>query len=121
MNYLDFCKGEFFLSDASILKLMNRYRANNLTISSRTFEKGKSSVIDNHWFNGLTDNETNLDGSVFFADIRELKNGGQKTFEEAKNQVITNYQKYLEAAFKLELEQKYPAQVYTDVIYKLID
>ena len=121
MIYLDFGKGEFFLSDASILKLMNRYRANNLTISSRTFEKGKSSVIDNHWFNGLTDNETNLDGSVFFADIRELKNGGQKTFEEAKNQVITNYQKYLEAAFKLELEQKYPAQVYTDVIYKLID
>ena len=121
MIYLDFGKGEFFLSDASILKLMNRYRANNLTISSRTFEKGKSSVIDNHWFNGLTDNETNLDGSVFFADVKELKDGGQKTFEEAKNEVITNYQKYLEAIFKQELEQKYPAQVYTDVIYKLID
>ena len=121
MSYLGFGKGEFYLSDARILKLMNRYRANNLKISSRSFEKGKSTVVDNHWYNGLTDNETNLDGSVFFADINELKNGEQKTFEEAKGEVITNYQNYLEAAWKLELEQKYPAQVYTDVLYKLVD
>ena len=121
MSYLGFGKGEFYLSDARILKLMNRYRANNLKISSRSFEKGKSTVVDNHWYNGLTDNETNLDGSVFFADVKELKNGEQKTFEEAKGEVITNYQNYLEAAWKLELEQKYPAQVYTDVLYKLVD
>ena len=121
MSYLGFGKGEFYLSDARILKLMNRYKANNLKISSRTFEKGKSTVVDNHWYKGLTMNETNLDGSVFFVDIKELKNSGQKTFEEAKNELITNYQNYLEAAFKLELEKKYPAQVYTDVIYKLID
>ena len=121
ISYLGFGKGEFYLSDARILKLMNRYRANNLKISSRSFEKGKSAVVDSHWFNGLTDNESNLDGSVFFADVKELKSGEQKTFDEAKGEVITNYQNYLEAAWKLELEQKYPAQVYTDVLYKLVD
>ena len=120
ISYLDFGKGEFYLSDSRILKLMNRYRANNLKISSRSFEKGKSTVVDNHWYNGLTNNETNLDGSVFFADVKELKNSEQKTFEEAKGEIITNYQNYLEAAWKVELEQKYPAQVYTDVLYKLI-
>ena len=121
MSYLGFGKGEFYLSDTRILKLMNRYRANNLKISSRSFEKGKSNAVDNHWFKGLTENESNLDGSVFFADVKELKNGEQKTFEEAKGEVITNYQNYLEAAWKLELEQKYPAEVYTDVLYKLVD
>lgn len=121
MSYLGFGKGEFYLSDARILKLMNRYRANNLKISSRSFEKGKSAAVDKHWYNGLTDNETNLDGSVFFADVKELKNGEQKTFEEAKGEVITNYQNFLEATWKIELEQKYPAQVYTDVLYKLVD
>ncbi len=121
ISYLDFGKGEFYLSDARILKLINRYKANNLKVSSRSFEKGKSTVVDNHWYNGLTENGTNLDGSVFFADVKELKNGEQKTFEEAKGEVITNYQNYLEAAWKLELEQKYPAQVYTDVLYKLLD
>jgi len=121
INYLSFGKGEFYLSDTRILKLMNRYRANNLKISSRSFEKGKSAVVDNHWFNGLTENETNLDGSVFFADVKSQKNGELKTFDEAKGEVITNYQNYLEAAWKLELEQKYPAEVYDDVLYKLVD
>jgi peptidyl-prolyl cis-trans isomerase SurA len=121
MSYIGLGKGEFYLSDTRILKLMNRSRANNLKISSRSFEKGRSAVVDNHWYKGLTENESNLDGSVFFADVKELKNGEQKTFEEAKGEVITNYQNYLEAAWKLELEQKYPAQVYTDVLYKLVD
>ena len=44
ISFLGFGKGEFYLSDNRILKLMNRYRANNLKISSRSFEKGKSTV-----------------------------------------------------------------------------
>ena len=41
MSYLGFGKGEFYLSDARILKLMNRYRANNLKFHLVLFEKGK--------------------------------------------------------------------------------
>ena len=100
---------------------MNRNKSNNLKISSRSFEKGKSEIIDKNWVKGITENETNLDGSVFFADIKELKNGELKTFDEAKGEVITNYQNYLEALWKIELEQKYPAEVYTDILYKIID
>ena len=68
-NFIGFGKGEFYLSDTRILKLINRYKPNTLSISNKTFEKGKSTVVDNHWFNGLTDNENNLDGSVFFANV----------------------------------------------------
>ena len=100
---------------------MNRNKSNNLKISSRSFEKGKSEFIDKHWAKGITGNETNLDGSVFFADIEEFKNGGLKSFEEAKGEVITNYQNYLEDSWKIELEKKYPAEIYSSILYKLID
>ena len=119
--FLKFGKGEFFLSDDRILTLMNRYESNRLRISNKTFAKGESTAIDNHWFNGLTANEKNIDGTVFFADVQDVKNGELKTFEEAKGEVITNYQNYLEAMWKLELEEKYPASVNKDVLYSIIE
>lgn len=121
ISYLKLGKGEFFLSDERILSLINRYESNRLRISSRNFEKGESTAVDNHWYNGLTSNENNLDGSVFFADVKDVKNGGLKTFEEARGEVITNYQNYLEAMWKLELEEKYPASVNKDVLYSIIE
>ena len=121
ISFLNLGKGEFYLTDSHILKLMNRNKSNNLKISSRSFEKGKSEFIDKHWAKGITGNETNLDGSVFFADIEEFKNGGLKSFEEAKGEVITNYQNYLEDSWKIELEKKYPAEIYSSILYKLID
>ena len=45
-------------------------------------------MVDNNWKIGLTENETNLDGSIYFADIKELKNGELKTFDEAKGEII---------------------------------
>ncbi len=119
--FLKFGKGEFFLSDDRILTLMNRYESNRLRISNKTFAKGESTAVDNHWFNGLTANEKNIDGTVFFADVQDVKNGELKTFEEAKGEVITNYQNYLEAMWKLELEEKYPASVNKDVLYSIIE
>lgn len=121
ISYLRFGKGEFFLSDDRILSLMSRYESNRLRISTRNFEKEESTAVDNHWYNGLTANESNLDGSVFFADVKDVKNGGLKTFDEARGEVITNYQNYLEAIWKLELEEKYPASVNKDVLYSIIE
>ena len=121
VSFLNLRKGEFYLSDSHLLKLMNRNKSNNLKISSRSFEKGKSEIIDKNWVKGITENESNLDGSVFFADIKEFKNGGLKSFDEAKGEVITNYQNYLEDSWKIELANKYPAEVYTNILYKLVD
>ena len=69
MSYLGFGKGEFYLSDARILKLMNRYRANNLKISSRSFEKEKVPLLITIG-NGLTDNETILMVQYFLLTLK---------------------------------------------------
>ena len=121
ISFLNLGKGEYFLTDALLLKLINRKRSNNLKISSSFFENGKNSMIDNNWQIGLTENESNLDGSIYFADITELKNGELKTFDEAKGEIITSYQNYLEGVWKIELEKKYPSKVHFDILYKLID
>ena len=121
VRFIGLGKGEFYLSDRNILKLMNRYRKNNLKITEEYYEKGKSKSIDKLWSNGLTKNETNLDGSVFFANIKGFKNEELKTFDEAKGEIITNYQNYLESLWKIELEQKYPSKVYKDILYKIIN
>ena len=76
MDFLGFGKGEFYLSDERILKLMNRNRPNNLKITSRSFEKGKSTAVDNHWYKGLTENEFNLDG--FLCRCSRIEKWGAK-------------------------------------------
>ncbi|MGC6470309.1 MAG: foldase protein PrsA [Flavobacteriales bacterium] len=119
LAFLSFGKGEFYMSDDKILTLINRYQPNRLKISNKSFEKGESMSIDNHWYKGLTENEENLDGSIFFSDVNNIRSGGLKSFDEAKGEVITNYQDYLEDSWKLELAEKYPATVNKKVLYSL--
>ncbi len=120
-SYLEFGKGEFYLSDDRILRLVNRYDAKRLKISNKIVSKGDSESVDNHWFKGLTENEQNLDGSIFFSDVQNLTSGGLKTYEEARGEVITNYQNFLEQKWTNELEKKYPAKINKKVLYSIIE
>ena len=120
-SYLDFGKGEFYLSDERILRLINRYDSNRLKIENKTFSEGDSEAVDSHWYKGLTQNEQNLDGSVFFADVQTIKSGGLKSFEEARGEVITSYQNYLEEKWTNDLEKRYPASINKKVLYSIIE
>ena len=51
-SFLGFGKGEFYMSDDRILRLVNRYNANRLKISNKTFSKGESEAVDRHWYKG---------------------------------------------------------------------
>ena len=70
---------------------------------------------------GLTKGEEQLDGSIKVVHIKEIKSGKLMTFEEARGSVISDYQDYLEASWKKELEEKYPATIYKDVLYSIIN
>ena len=43
-----------------------------------------------------------------------------KTLEEAKGQVTSNYQDYLEAAWIKELEERYPVTINYDLLNSII-
>ena len=52
---------------------------------------------------------------VTFADIYEVLDPSIKSLDEAKGQVISNYQDYLESFWIKELELRYPVSINQEV------
>ena len=57
--------------------------------------------------------------SFFSVNAKELKPQSQKTLEEAKGQLISDYQTKLEAQWVLELKSKFEVKVNKDVLQKV--
>jgi len=121
INRLRFGKGDDrYLSDDQLLTVFNSTSPNNLKISNKKFLKGENTIVDKKWSEGFTENDLQLDGSFVFYYISEVKSGGLKSFEDAKGQVISDYQNYLEENWKKELSKKYPVIIYEDVLYTIL-
>lgn len=121
IDLLDLGKGDqISLSDDDIVNIINLSDASNISFVERYYSKGESDVVDSKWSLGLTKNDEQLDGSILVSNISEIKSGDIKTFQEAKGAVISNYQDYLESMWKKELEEKYPAIIYQEVLYSIL-
>jgi len=76
----------------------------------RAYEKKDNKVIDKiSWSVGLQEAES--DGLFYLVEAKRLIAPGIKTFEEARSQVISDYQDYLEKNWVQELRKKYPVKV----------
>lgn len=121
VDLLSLGKGDqIYLTDNDIVRILNLSNANNVSLEYKDYKKGESDVVDQKWSIGLTTGEEQLDGSFKIIHINEMKSGKIKTFEEARGSVISEYQDYLESSWKKELEEKYPAIIYKDVLYSII-
>ncbi len=75
----------------------------------RNFERGESKVVDKvTWSMGLHD--VQLDETYYLVEIQRLIPLGIKTFEEARPQVVSDYQLALENKWIEELRLKYPVR-----------
>ena len=120
LSLLSLGKGEYRLSVEDIQTVLNHENPLSLQIESAKFSKGDNEHLDgNVWEIGLTKNEIN-EGVVTFADIYEILDPSIKTLEEAKGQVISNYQDYLEASWIKELEERYPVTINQKVLNSII-
>ena len=120
LSLLSLGKGEHSLSIEDLQTVLNYENPLNLQIESAKFSKGDNEHIDaNFYESGLTKNEVN-EGVVLFADIYDLLDPTIKTLEEAKGQVISNYQDYLEASWIKELELRYPTTINKEVLNSFI-
>ena len=120
LDVISFGKGDqVYLSDNDIVNIINLSNPNNISLENNDYSKGDSQIVDQKWSVGLTKPEEQLDGSVNVVHINEIKSGNIKTFEEARGSVISDYQDYLESSWKKELEEKYPAIIFKDVLYSL--
>lgn len=76
----------------------------------RTYERKDSKIIDRvSWSAGLQ--EVTLDGQFYLVEVKRLVAPGIKSFEEARSNVISDYQDYLEKMWLLELKKKFPVKV----------
>ena len=120
LSLLSLGKGEYTLSAEDILTVLNNENPLNLQIESAKFSKGDNKHLDTSlWKVGLTKNEIN-EGVVTFADIYEVLDPSIKSLDEAKGQVISNYQDYLESFWIKELELRYPVSINQEVLNSII-
>jgi len=77
---------------------------------TRAFERGENKVIDKiQWSVGIHQSEA--DGIYYLVEVISLVPPGTKGFSEARAQVISDYQDYLEKKWIEELKLKYPVNI----------
>jgi peptidyl-prolyl cis-trans isomerase SurA len=78
--------------------------------NSRAFEKGENKIIDKiSWSIGI--HEAEADGIYYLVEVSGLVPPGRKSFSDARAQVISDYQDYLEKKWIAELNKKYPVKI----------
>lgn len=78
----------------------------------RLYERKDSKIIDRiNWTAGLQ--EIEVDGQFYLVEAKRLVSPGIKSFEEARSNVISDYQDYLEKTWLTELRKKFPVKVNT--------
>ena len=90
-------KGELFLTDEDIVRIVNLDNPLNVQLDNGKFSIGDNLFLDQAERTlGLTALQKD-DGVVIFAEIKDVLPAQLKTLKEAKGEVTSNYQDYLEA------------------------
>ena len=85
-------------------------KKNSIRTERGKFEKDERPVFSTlAWATGLT--RTDADGNAYLVKIERILPAGQRTFEEAKGLLISDYQNNLEAEWVKTLKSKYPVKV----------
>lgn len=106
-------------SKKDVEKIFNSKDPNSVTIEEGYFKKGENKFADIvKWEVG----KYSVAKEGQFADviIEQVEPARYKTLRECRGQVLTEYQKYLEAQFKADLKNKYPVKLNDEEIQKAI-
>ncbi|TAE67001.1 MAG: hypothetical protein EAZ85_15470 [Bacteroidetes bacterium] len=113
---------ELFLYSTEKIQLetiLNKNNPNNLKITEGLFQKTDNVYLDEtDWKAGTY--TINKNNKIFYIDIADIKEARLKDFDEARGNVITDYQNYLEEEWIKELKIKYPISVDETQIKKMI-
>jgi peptidyl-prolyl cis-trans isomerase SurA len=100
---------------------VNRSSALNIRIRTQNYEKGKAEseamMFDKQ--PGFRSEILEYGRSYRILVLEENRPAGQKSFDDAKSECITQYQNYLEENWLKELESKYPVEIKEKVLAKL--
>ena len=76
----------------------------------RNYERGQSKAVDRSpWAIGL--HNVDVDETYYLVEIENLVPPGLKSFDEARAQIVSDYQEMLEKKWVAQLKQKYPLKI----------
>ncbi|MDJ1482146.1 peptidylprolyl isomerase [Cytophagaceae bacterium YF14B1] len=98
-------------NDKSVLeRQLNAKKPLSIEITEGIFQKGDNAVLDQiTWKPGTY--TINNNGRVVYIEIVSVEEPRVKTFEEARGQLISDYQSYLEKDWLNSLRQKFPIKL----------
>ncbi len=100
----------------SILSVLNKTNALNVSVKKGKFERGENTTIDSlKWVKG-----TQKISDTRFAIVRNVIPSQPKLLSEARGTFTSEYQNDLEKQWIKELREKYPIRVYEDVVKSII-
>ena len=109
------------LSNEQILEKINSNAALSLKIESGIFEKGDNEYIDTiDWRAGISSDIVLEDGSYVIVDVNKLLPARNKSINEIRGKVISDYQNHLEKAWLTILKSKYSVVINLETLYSLI-
>lgn len=98
-----------------ILDELNKESQLNVTAEHKMFVKGENDIVDRNWKAGTSKNEMK-DGRVRFVVVSKIEPERNKTLQEARGAVTTDYQNQLDREWIATLKAKYPVTVNRDVL-----
>jgi peptidyl-prolyl cis-trans isomerase SurA len=91
-----------------------------ITLTPLLVEEGENEMVDAmNGKPGLGSMTTGEDGSVSFVILREMRPAEPKELDEARGQITSDYQNYLEEVWIRELKKKYPVEINRELLERI--
>lgn len=107
-------------SNDAILSKINKKSADNLSISTDEFEKGKDSEIEKLGWEAGKSYTVKTDSVIRILKVNRLLPPAPKPLNEVKGYVVADYQESLEKEWIAELRKKYPVSINEQVFNSMV-
>ena len=107
------------VDEDSIVEVVNRSSQLNIRLESGKYEKTDNELVDNvNWKKGIY-NGPKKDSRLTLIHIKEVLKPSNKTLEDSKGIITSDYQSYLEKKWVEELKSEYEYKVYDDSLNQI--
>ncbi|WP_026896950.1 peptidylprolyl isomerase [Daejeonella oryzae] len=108
------------IPEQEILQKLNQSNPLNLVINKGVYERSEHMFADRATWKSNTDSEIIVGNVHVLVQIHEVFPSRQKTFDEVRGLVLSDYQNFLEEEWIKQLKQKYPVVVNRSELKRLI-